>query len=265
MTKSELINKSFVGVVTHISSDTKLESLEQYINTNKDIFDNYKGIIVAANYKFDALIERHHAIWLKYFDDVKFIDLDVNRGHTFGTLDLDGAVFDYCKENDIEWLFKVNDDQLYTPEFLLDEELPDADFYYWNGIGRGGMVKYEDDIDRIAKEDFYPQTTQYFINVSKTDLLHTKSVVDEAYEYTQNMENYNGRVWEVIEGFTCEDFLKSTVQKNKLVKHHMIKHDTYIRLLNFIKANNIHNCSHKQLIIDGTVHLQWPDQKCVII
>tara|TARA_B110000495_G_scaffold109361_1_gene94630 strand:+ start:220 stop:666 length:447 start_codon:yes stop_codon:yes gene_type:complete len=119
MNKSELINKSFVGIVTHISSDTKLESLEQYINTNKEIFDNYKGIIVAANYAFDALIERHHAVWLKYYDDVKFIDLDKNRGHSFGTLDLDGAVFDYCKENDIEWLFKVNDDQLYTPEFLL--------------------------------------------------------------------------------------------------------------------------------------------------
>lgn len=265
MNKSELINKSFVGVVTHISSDTKLESLEQYINTNKEIFDNYKGIIVAANYAFDALIERHHAVWLKYYDDVKFIDLDKNRGHSFGTLDLDGAVFDYCKENDIEWLFKVNDDQLYTPEFLLEEELPEADFYYWNGIGVGGMEKYEYDNDRMIAEDFYPQTTQYFINVSKTDLLHTKSVVDEAYEYTQKMENYNGKVWEVIEGFTCEDFLKSTVNRNKLIKHHMTKPDTYIRLLNFIKANHVADCSHKQLIIDGTVHLQWPDQKCIII
>ena len=167
MKKIELINKSYVGVVAHISSDTKLESLEKYINTNKDIFDNYKGIIVAANYAFDALIERHHAVWLKYYDDVKFIDLDENRSHTFGTLDLDGAVFDYCKENDIEWLFKINDDMLYTPDFLEDEELPDADFYYWNGIGIGGMKKYEYDNDRIIKEDYYPQTTIYFINTTK--------------------------------------------------------------------------------------------------
>jgi hypothetical protein len=45
----------------------------------------------------------------------------------------------------------------------------------------------------------------------------------------------------------------------------MIKPDTYVRLLNFVKANNIHDCSHKNLIIDGTVHLQWPNEKCIII
>ena len=265
MTKLELINKSYIGIAGYISSDTKLESLELYLNTNKPIFDKFKGVIVASNYAFDALKERTHELYRKYFDDVKFIDLDVNRGHTFGTLDLDGAIFDYCKENDIEWLFHIYDDQLYTPEFLEDEELPDADFFYWNGIGSGGMVKYDFDIDRMVNEDFYPQTTQYFLNISKTDLLHTKSVVDEAYDYIQNMENYNGKIWTVIEGFSCEDFLKSTVNRNKLVKHHMIKPDTYIRLLNFVKANHIADCSHKNLIIDGTVHLQFPDQKCVII
>ena len=273
MTKLELINKSFVGVVAHISSDTKLESLEQYINTNKEIFDNFKGIIVAANYvdmpgldkRFNSLILRHHEIWLKYYPDVKFIDLDENRSHTFGTLDLDGAVFDYCKENDIEWLFKVNDDMLFTPEFLEDEELPEADFYYWNGIGIGGMKKYEYDNDRMIKEDYYPQTTIYFINTTKLPELHNKQVVTDGYNYCMGLENYNGKVWEVIEGFTCEDFLKNATIKNKLVKHHMTKPTTYIRLLNFIKANHIADCSHKQLIIDGFVHLQWPDQKCIII
>jgi hypothetical protein len=130
MTKLELINKSYVGIISHISSDTKLESLELYLNTNKPIFDKFKGVIVASNYVFDALKERAHELWRKYFDNVKFIDLDVNFGHTFGTLNLDGAIFDYCKENDIEFLFKINDDLLYLPEFL-EGEVPEADFYYW--------------------------------------------------------------------------------------------------------------------------------------
>lgn len=264
MTKLELINKSYVGIISHISSDTKLGVLEQYIHTNKEIFDNFKGVIVASNYAFDALKERTHELYRKYFDNVKFIDLDVNLGHTFGTLNLDGSIFDYCKENDIEFLFKINDDLLYLPEFL-EGEVPEADFYYYNGIGYGGMTKYDYDIDRIAKEDFYPQTTQYFINTTKLPELHNKKVVDDAYNYTQNLENYNGRIWEYIQGFTCEDFLKNAVTKNNLTKHHMIKPDTYVRLLNFVKANNIHDCSHKNLIIDGTVHLQWPNEKCIII
>ena len=264
MTKLELIKNSYIGIAGYISSDTKLGDLEQYINTNKEIFDNFKGVIVASNYAFDALKERTHELYRKYFDNVKFIDLDVNRGHSFGTLDLDGAIFDYCKENDIEFLFKINDDMLFLPEFL-EGEIPEADFYYWQGIGYGGMAKYDYDIDRIAKEDFYCQTTQYFINTTKLPELHSKQVVDDAYNYTQNLENYNGRIWEYIQGFTCEDFLKNAVTKNNLTKYHMIKPDTYVRLLNFVKANNIHDCSHKNLIIDGTVHLQWPNEKCIII
>ena len=264
MTKLELINKTYVGVVAHIPSDTHLANLEQYIKTNKPIFDKFKGIIVVSNYAFDALIERNHTLWQQYFDDVKFVDLDVNRGHTFGTLDLDGAVFDYCKENDIEWLFKVNDDMLYLEGFL-DGEIPKADFYYYNGIGFGGMEKYEYDNDRIINEDFYPQTTQYFINTSKLKELHSKQVVTDAYNYTQGLENYNGRVWELIEGFTCEDFLKNAVTKNNLVKHNLTQPTTYIRLLDFIKANNIHDCSHKQLIIDSTLHYQFIGQQCIQI
>ena len=272
MKKIELINKSYVGVSVHISSDTKLQSLEQYINTNKEIFDKFKGVIVAANYadapgldkRFNALIHRHHEVWLNYFDDVKFIDLDENLGHTFGTLDLDGSLFNYCKENDIEWLFKVNDDMLYLDDFL-EGEVPEADFYYYNGVGFGGMEKYEYDIDRIANEDFYPQTTQYFINTSKLPYIHKQETVDAAYDFIQKLPNYNGKVWEHVEGFTCEDLLKNAVTKNNLVKHHLTQPTTYIRLLEFVKANQVHDCSHKQLIIDGTCHLQWPEQKCIII
>ena len=265
MTKLELIKNSYIGIAGHISSDTKLESLELYLNTNKLIFDKFKGVIVASNYAFDALKERTHELYRKYFDDVKFIDLDVNRGHTIGTLDLDGAIFDYCKKNDIEWLFKVNDDMLYTPEFLEDEELPDAYFYYWQGVGFSGLEKYDYDLDRMVNEYFYPQTTQYFINTTKIPELHSKQVVTEAYDYVQGLENYNDKIWEYIQGFTCEDLLKNAVMRNGLVKHHIMKDDTYIRLLDFVKANQIHDPSHKQMIIDGTLHLQWPDAKCIII
>ena len=264
VSKLELVNKSYLGIGGYISSDTSLDDLEQYIKTNKHIFDKFKGIIVASNYAYNVFIERHHNLWQQYFDNVKFIDLDVNRGHTIGTLDLDGAIFDYCKENDIDWLFKIYSDMLYFDEFL-EGEVPEADFYYWQGIGHGGMEKYDYDNDRMIKEDFYPQTTQYFINTSKLDELHSKQAVDGAYNYIQSLENYSGRIWEHIEGFTCEDLLKNAVIKNNLTKHHMIKPDTYIRLLDFVKGNNIHDCSHKQLILDGTLHYQFIGQQCIKI
>ena len=150
-------------------------------------------------------------------------------------------------------------------EGFLDGEVPEADFYYYNGIGVGGMTKYDYDNDRIVKEDLYPQTTCYFINTNKLPELHSKQVVTDAYNYVQGLENYNNKIWTVIEGFSCEDFLKNAVTKNNLVKHHLTKPTTYIRLLDFIKANNIADCSHKQLIIDGLVHYQFAGQQCIQI
>ena len=45
ISKLSLVQKSYLGVATYISSDTSIEDLEQYIKTNKHIFDEFKGII----------------------------------------------------------------------------------------------------------------------------------------------------------------------------------------------------------------------------
>jgi hypothetical protein len=64
---------------------------------------------------------------------------------------------------------------LFLIDSILEKEVGDADFYYMNGIGYGGMVPYDFDFDQIINEDFYPQTNFYFINVSKTDFLNDKN------------------------------------------------------------------------------------------
>ena len=265
MKKIELINKSYLGISIYLANDSDLAKLREYIIVNKPVFDEFKGIIVSLNYGYRALSGRNKYLWNEFFDNVTFLNLDVNRKHTFGTFDLDGVIFDICKENNIEFLFKINHDMIYYPEFLEGDVPDDAEFLYYNGIGYGGMEKYDYDLDRVAKEDFYPQTTQYFINCSKLPELHNKQVITDVYNYTQGIKNYSGRVWEYVDNFSCEDFLKNAVTKNNLVKYHLTKPDTYIRLLNFIKGNNIHDCSHKQLIIDGTCHLQYPEQQLIRI
>ena len=166
-------------------------------------------------------------------------------------------------------------EKVYEPKFFDNGEYKGKPintdtflFDTYKKISSGGdmirvIVKaYDYDNDRMINEDFYQQTTQYFINTTKLPYIHKQETVDKAYDYVQKLNNYNGRVWEHIKGISCEDFLKNAVIKNKLVTHHLIKPDTYIPLLNFVKANNIHDPSYKQLIIGGTVHLQYPDAKC---
>jgi hypothetical protein len=150
-------------------------------------------------------------------------------------------------------------------ESILDKEIGDADFYYMNGIGVGGMVNYDFDFDKIVKEDFYPQTNFYFINVSKTDYLNNKEYLDETYNKIQAIPDYNGRIWEYFQGWSCEDFLKQCVERNNLFKKHLISEENYRILLNVVKDYNIHDCSHKNIMIEGICHFPYPEQQIIKI
>ena len=147
------------------------------------------------------------------------------------------------------------------------QEIPiqEANFYYMNGVGYGGMVKYSFSNERIINEDFFPQTNFYFINASKTDYLNDKEYIDKTYIEIQNIPNYNGKIWEHIKGWTCERFLGNCVKRNKLTKHHLIPEVKYRNLLKIIYENQIHDCSYKNIMIEGVCHFQYPDRNILIL
>ena len=267
MNLKTLINKSVYGTTGYIGSIGTLIALEQYILYNLSVLKEFKQIIVSNNYgnnNTPLLMEHNFKLWKKYFPDCIIIDSEINRGHSFGTTDLDNFVFDYCKINNIEWLCKSDNDIIFQ-EKLLDKEINEADFYYLNGIGYGGMIKYDFDFDRIINEDFYPQTFFYFINVLKTDYINDKNYINETYNYSKNIPKYNGRIWEYIEGWSCEEFLKQCIKRNNLSKYCLVPQEKYHNLLQIIKDNNIHDCSHKNIMVEDICHLQYPEQQVIEI
>jgi hypothetical protein len=258
-----LINKSWYGTIGYIAKEQDLETLEQYILFNLPVLKEFKNIIVATNYSIN-LQQQNAELWKIYFPDCIIVNNNTNRGHNHGYTDLDNIVFDYCKENNIEWLCKSANDVVFEKS-ILDKEIGDADFYYMNGIGVGGMVKYDFNFDEIVKEDFYPQTNFYFINVSKTDYLNNKEYLNETYNKIQTIPDYNGRIWEYFQGWSCEDFLKQCVERNNLSKEHLISEDKYRILLGVVKDYSIHDCSHKNIMIEGICHFPYPEQQIIEI
>jgi len=256
-----LINKSWYGTIGYIAKEQDIETLEQYILFNLPVLKEFKNIVVATNYGSE-LQQENTNLWKKYFPESIIVDNHINRGHNHGYTDLDNLVFDYCKNNNIEWLCKSANDVIFE-ESILDKQIGNSDFYYMNGIGYGGMVNYNFDFDKITKEDFYPQTNFYFINVNKTDYLNNKKYLDETYEIISNIYEYNGKIWEYIPGWSCEDFLKQCVNRNQLSKEHLVSEDQYRILLNVIKNYNIHDCSHKNIMIDGICHFPYPEQQII--
>ena len=266
MPLKNLINKSVYGTIGYISSQDDIDLLERYILYNLPVLKEFKKIVVATNYKeLDLfLINRHIDMWEKYFPNCLLIDSEVNRGHNHGYTDLDNLIFDWCKENNEEWLCKSANDVI-IQESILEKQIDEADFYYMNGIGYGGMIPYNFDLNKIIKENFYPQTNFYFINVSKADYLNNKEYLDKTYEHIQSIPDYNGKIWEYISGWSCEDFLKQCIERNNLSKYHLIPQEKYYILLKLIKDNNIHDPSHKNIMIDGICHYPYINQQIIEI
>jgi len=263
MVLKNLINKSVYGGMGYIQSHSDIELLSQYISYNYPVLKEFKQIVVATNYG-SSLQQENELLWKTFFPDCIILNSEINRGHNHGYTDLENMLFDWCKENGEEWLCKVSNDVI-IQESILEKEVEEADFYYLNGIGYGGMVKYNFDFDRIINEDFYPQGNFYLINVSKCDFISDKAFLNETYEYVHSLPHYNGKIWEYIEGWTCEDLLKNCVERNNLSKYHLIPKEKYLSLLQIVKDYNMHDSSHKNIIIEGICHLQHPEQPVIEI
>jgi hypothetical protein len=259
MNSLELINKSVYGTIGYISSIEDLHNLEKYIVYNLPILKEFSMVIVATNYKdYPNLSEENTALWTKYLPDCILLDSKINKGHNFGTAELDNMLFDFCKDSNMEWLCKSANDVILTDR-VLSIELNDADFYYFNGIGFGGINHfYKSDLNRALQEDFFPQTNFYFINVSKCDYLNSKSHIDEIYQKTISNPNYNGNPYDY--GFSaCEEQLKHCVYRNNLVKCRLADDEKYMLLLNCIMQYQIHDPSHKNVMVNGVCHYHYPE------
>ena len=235
MNLKQLINKSVYGTIGYITSQDDIDLLEPYILYNLPVLKEFKHIVVATNYKELnlQLINRYIDMWEKYFPNCYLIDSGVNRGHNFGTADLDNMVFDWCKENNEEWLCKSSNDVIFQ-ETILDIEIEEADFYYLNGISYETLCLNNFDYKQIYDKHFYPQTNFYFINTFKIDCLNDKEHIDEIYDKVQNIPDYNGKAWEY--GFkSCEILLRETIEKYNLSKYHLVSEEKYHILLQIIR------------------------------
>ena len=267
MKLKEIINKSVYGTNGYISSLEDFNKIEQYILYNLDILLHFKQIIVATNYNEDNksdLIKFNSKLWKNYFPNCILIDSEINRGPAFGAADLDNLLFDYCKLNNIEWLCK-SDNDIILQETLLDKEVEEAYFYYLNGISYEDLYLSGFDYEKIYDTRFFPQTWFYFLNISKCDYLNNKIYLDETYKKIKNLPNYNYKPWDFIKGWSCEEFLRQCIERNNLKKFYLLNKDKHNTLCETVNIYKIGDPSHKNIMIDGICHFQYPEQNIIEI
>lgn len=263
MNLKALINQSVYGTIGHVSSQEDISLLESYIVHNLPILREFKQIVVATNYSSE-LQDQNTKLWRGYFPNCVLLDSKVNRGHNFGTADLDNLVFDWCKENGEEWLCKGANDVILEVS-LLDLQVEEADLYYLNGISYETLALNNFNYSEIYHKYFYPQTNFYIVNVGKCDYLTDKKYLDETYAYSKTITNYNGKIWEYVQGWSCEDFLKQCAIRNNLNTQYILTEEVHERLCQAVERFRIGDPSHKNILIEGVCHLQFPDQTVIHI
>lgn len=260
----DLVESSWCGIDCYIKDEESLNRIQSYVLHNEPILKLFKKVVIANNfqdYKFHTISDR---FWKKLLPDSIIVNLEKNRGHSFGSADLDNALFDTCKSGEATWMCKLSSDFILKEE-LLEREVSTADFYYTNNIGYGGIQKWNFNIDGIIEQAFLPQTNFYFLKISEVDSLNSKSYIDRTYEEVQNIKNYSGKPWEYFSNWTCEDFLKQTVLKHELEKQNLLTNSEQKKLIETIITYKIHDGSHKNILVGGMCHLHNPNSKVIVI
>jgi len=224
---SEIIKSSVPAFSLTISSTANCKRFLSYMNLNTEWLKEFDKIIFCINGEKLPIESFMHDFTMEYPDIVPTLIYRENLGHTFGTLDIDFATWEYAKQNpDIEYIWKFAGDTLANPS-IFDIEIDETcDFFYINNIGCDNVkVKYDNfgnlvdpdpkDYGYDTKEDliqavtdqtyFYPQTNYYFYKPQSIDhwypdhatILELKKRYEEALQNTTGTLDYP---WVLLQG-----------------------------------------------------------------
>jgi hypothetical protein len=84
------------------------------------------------------------------------------------------------------------------------------------------------------------------------------------FEQIKYIPNYNGKIWEYIDEWSCEGFLRKCVERNNLRKYYLAK-DKHNKLCDTIKLYQIGDPSHKNIMIEGICHFHFRNQNILKI
>ena len=260
--------------IGYISKPEDIELLERMLLYNYPVISKFNYIVAHHNCSNDAIkyLNDYNSIWKKVFGDgVTVLPQIENRGHTFGTMDLDNSVVKYAKTLPIDFIYKSTNDILLDSQILNSNITDEFELYFLQGIGYTGLYPVGFDISLYIKKYLepmylYPQTNFYIIS-KNVDYINDEVYVNTGYNHCRSLPNYSGRVWEVIQDFSSEHLLKQCIIRNKFKYKHLISDDTFTRLLTAVKEYKICDCSHKNIYIEevGVCHLHDINNPCINI
>jgi len=273
MILNDIVSKSCFATIATIS-DESIEKLNFFSQYNIDLIKRFPKVIISTNSLEDTgirKINQYHNTWRRLVPNCVILHSDINRGHMFGTIDLEESILAYMKEQmpGVSYLWKSMDDVISTTD-ILSLDIEEADFYYLPGFSYESIQKAngKDNLFNIYetyKSGFWtPQTTFYILNVTDINRLYGDDIEYKISVYQKEKEtNPHIKPWELPFDikFDCESHLGRTTKD--LTKHSLIK-DQFKDLADLVHINRIGDPSHKQIYFEKIGICHYHDYKSLI-
>lgn len=268
MKLQSLIDKSCYATIATITEDS-FDKLNLFMQYNVDLIKQFPQVIISTNSLEDTPIRKvnqYHNTWSRMVPNCVILHSDNNRGHMFGTIDLEEAILKYIKEDlgEIRYLWKSMDDVITTTE-LLDVEVEESEFYYLPGfsyesIQKAGGKENLHKVYEIFNSGFYtPQTPFFILDIASIDNLYGNDIDDKISIYEEvKARNPSVKPWEIPFNikFDCETHLGRTT---KDLKKFCLLKDQFEDLLDMVETNKIGDPSHKNIYFEklGVCHYHF--------
>lgn len=269
MKVKDLVNSSVFGTIATIKDEFSIRKLDLFLQYNLPLILEFKDRVVIAVNKMEntpaSVVEVYKETLKCNIPECTIIEIG-NRGHMFGTIDLEEAILKYTKSNfpEAEYLFKSMDDVVTYPS-LLEVEIEPADFYYIPGFSYESILKVGSkeklrSIYETFESGFWtPQTTFFILRINNIDLLYGDDIDYKHSVYIETKRSLPEiKPWEIPFDikFDCETHLGRTVKD--MSKYCLIK-EKFKDLLDLVESVPIWDPSHKNVFFKdiGVCHYHY--------
>ena len=253
---SSILDQSCFATIATITKDS-MEKLQLFYEYNKGLIKQFPHVIISTNILDDTSIHTinlYHNTWRKLVPNCIILNSTENRGHMFGTIDLEEAILKYVKSElpEVQYLWKSMDDVITSSE-ILKIEVKEADFYYTPGFSYESIIKAggRSNLHKIFEDyesGFWtPQTTFFILNITNIDSLYGNDVDSKTAIFKEaEAQRPSIKPWEMPFDikFDCETHLGRTT---KDLKKHCLVEDQFEELLEMIYYHKMGDPSHKNI------------------
>lgn len=255
----DIVEDSLFATIGTITDREGLDDAEQIWLHNRLVTELFTPHILqcnAADYEDKPFINKHCSYFLQHSIFNTSVDmLPENRGHMWGTIDLDEACLQQAKLAQVKYLWKGTSDFLVGPA-ILDVEVPeDFDFAYLPGFSLQTLEQASDRTEDYEQFKFVPQTNFFIIRVDAVDSLYGNAIEEKKAQYEEVKKLHpHIKPWDMqfSDGikFACEDHLARTTANLK--NHCLLSPITLNNLIDFVRVNKVADPSHKNIYFTQT-------------